>query len=68
MKTSVMIGYIVAQMTGAVIGCLPLLLIWDEQGSSIGYVSLFQERQVLALLSLANCLPRPHLFFIGTFL
>jgi len=37
MKTSVMIGYIVAQMTGAVIGCLPLLLIWNEQGSSIQY-------------------------------
>lgn len=32
-----MIGYIVAQMTGAVIGCLPLLLIWNEQGSSIQY-------------------------------
>jgi aquaporin Z len=37
MKTNVMIGYILAQMVGAVIGCLPLLLIWDQQGSSIGY-------------------------------
>jgi aquaporin Z len=37
MKTQAMIGYILAQMVGAVIGCLPLLLIWDQQGSSIQY-------------------------------
>jgi len=37
METSTMIGYIVAQMTGAVAGCLPLLLIWGKQGSSIQY-------------------------------
>ena len=37
MKTNTMIGYIVAQMIGAVIGCLPLLLIWKEQGRSIQY-------------------------------
>jgi len=32
-----MIGYVVAQMIGAVVGCLPLLWIWDKQGSSIQY-------------------------------
>ena len=37
MATSTMIGYITAQMIGAVIGCLPLLLIWGKQGSSIQY-------------------------------
>jgi aquaporin Z len=37
MKTSAMVGYIVGQMVGAVIGCLPLLLLWDKQGSSIQY-------------------------------
>ena len=37
METSTMIGYIAAQMIGAVAGCLPLLLIWGKQGSSIQY-------------------------------
>ena len=37
MHTSALIGYIIAQMVGAVIGCLPLLLIWGEQGQSIQY-------------------------------
>jgi aquaporin Z len=37
MATNVMIGYIAGQMIGAVIGCLPLLLIWGKQGSSIQY-------------------------------
>jgi aquaporin Z len=36
MHTSTMIGYIVSQMIGAVLGCLPLLL-WGKQGSSIQY-------------------------------
>ncbi len=31
-----MLGYIVSQMLGAVIGCLPLLL-WGQQGGSVGY-------------------------------
>ena len=37
MKTNAMIGYIVGQMVGAAIGCLPLLFIWGEQGRSIQY-------------------------------
>ena len=37
MKTDAMIGYVVAQMIGAVIGCLPLLFIWGDQGKSIQY-------------------------------
>ena len=37
MNTTTMMGYVIAQMTGAVIGCIPLLLIWGEQGSSIQY-------------------------------
>jgi aquaporin Z len=37
MKTNAMIGYIVGQMIGAAIGCLPLLFIWGEQGRSIQY-------------------------------
>ena len=36
MKTNTMIGYIVGQMIGAGIGCIPLL-IWGEQGKSIEY-------------------------------
>ncbi len=36
MKTYALIGYITAQMTGAAVGCIPLLL-WQEQGSSIQY-------------------------------
>jgi len=36
MTTGTMIGYIISQMTGAVIGCLPLLL-WREQGLSVHY-------------------------------
>ena len=36
MQTYTMIGYIVSQMIGAVLGCLPLLF-WGEQGSSIQY-------------------------------
>src|SRR5690349_1659965 len=37
MKTNAMIGYIVGQMIGAAVGCLPLLFIWGEQGRSIQY-------------------------------
>ena len=37
MKTNAMIGYIVGQMIGAAVGCLPLLLIWGQQGRSIQY-------------------------------
>ena len=37
MKTNTMLGYIVGQMLGAAIGCLPLLFIWGEQGRSIQY-------------------------------
>jgi aquaporin Z len=36
MKSYVMIGYVISQMLGAVVGCLPLLL-WHAQGKSIGY-------------------------------
>jgi aquaporin Z len=36
MKTHALIGYVIAQMIGAAIGCLPLLL-WGEQGQSIKY-------------------------------
>jgi aquaporin Z len=36
MKTHAVIGYIVAQMAGAVIGCLPLLL-WGDLGKSVRY-------------------------------
>jgi aquaporin Z len=36
MKTGVMIGYIISQMIGAILGCLPLLL-WGKQGSSIQF-------------------------------
>ena len=36
MKTSVMVGYVCSQLTGAVIGCLPLLW-WGNQGKSIHY-------------------------------
>ena len=37
MKTNAMIGYIVGQMIGAAVGCLPLLFMWGEQGRSIQY-------------------------------
>jgi len=37
METKTMVGYIAGQMIGAAIGCLPLLLIWGEQGKSIQY-------------------------------
>jgi aquaporin Z len=37
MHTNAMIGYIIGQMIGAAIGCLPLLFIWGKQGSSIQY-------------------------------
>jgi aquaporin Z len=36
MQTATMMGYVVSQMIGAVIGCLPLLL-WGEKGRSIQY-------------------------------
>jgi aquaporin Z len=36
MKTHAMIGYILAQMAGAAIGCLPLLL-WGDLGKSVRY-------------------------------
>lgn len=36
MKTHAMVGYIISQMLGAVVGSLPLLL-WGKQGSSVGY-------------------------------
>ncbi|NHA02420.1 hypothetical protein G7092_01360 [Mucilaginibacter sp. HC2] len=36
MKTKALVGYIISQMLGAVVGCLPLLL-WHEQGRSVGY-------------------------------
>ncbi len=36
MKTGALLGYIISQMLGAAIGCLPLLL-WKEQGKSIQY-------------------------------
>jgi len=36
MKTHAMVGYILAQMAGAALGCIPLLL-WGNQGSSIQY-------------------------------
>src|SRR5215831_2770294 len=34
MKTNAMIGYIISQCAGAILGCLPLLL-WKHQGQSI---------------------------------
>jgi aquaporin Z len=36
MKTEALAGYVISQMLGAVLGCLPLLL-WHDQGKSIGY-------------------------------
>jgi aquaporin Z len=36
MNTVTMIGYIISQMVGAILGCLPLLL-WGQQGRSIQY-------------------------------
>jgi aquaporin Z len=36
MSTRHMLGYIAAQLTGSVIGALPLLL-WGRQGASVGY-------------------------------
>ncbi len=36
MKTKALIGYIISQMLGAAVGCLPLLL-WRQQGRSIQY-------------------------------
>ncbi len=36
MKTGALIGYVISQMLGAAIGCLPLLL-WKGQGKSIQY-------------------------------
>jgi aquaporin Z len=36
MKDHALIGYIISQMLGAVVGCLPLLL-WGKQGASIAY-------------------------------
>lgn len=36
MKTTALIGYVAAQMLGAAVGCIPLLL-WRYQGSTIKY-------------------------------
>ncbi len=36
MKTHAMVGYILSQMTGAILGCLPLLL-WGSQGKSVKF-------------------------------
>ena len=36
MKTTALIGYVVSQLLGAAVGCLPLLL-WRQQGRSIQY-------------------------------
>lgn len=36
MKNHAVLGYIVSQMLGAVVGCLPLLL-WGRQGASVSY-------------------------------
>jgi len=36
MKLQALIGYIISQMLGAVVGCVPLLL-WHTQGKSVGY-------------------------------
>ena len=36
MKLKVMMGYIISQMLGAIVGCLPLLF-WGQQGKSVGY-------------------------------
>jgi aquaporin Z len=36
MKNHAVLGYIVSQMLGAVVGCLPLLL-WGRQGASVAY-------------------------------
>jgi len=49
MATNAMLGYIAGQMIGAAVGCLPLLLIWGQQGSSIQYgITLPGERGVWA--------------------
>lgn len=36
MKTHALVGYVIAQLIGAAIGCLPLLL-WGEQGRSVQF-------------------------------
>jgi len=36
MKTKALVGYVISQMLGAVIGCVPLLL-WGAKGSSVDY-------------------------------
>ena len=51
MKTNALIGYVLAQMIGAVIGCLPLLLIWDKQGRSIQYGITLPKSVGLGFLS-----------------
>lgn len=48
MKTSALIGYVIAQMTGAVVGCIPLLL-WGNHGRSIQYgITLPQNENIHA--------------------
>lgn len=37
MKSSTMIGYIIAQLIGGVLGTIPLLFLWGKKGESIQY-------------------------------
>src|SRR4030095_4549613 len=63
MKTNAMIGYIVAQMIGAVICCLPLLLIWDQQGMSIQYGITLPGKAGVGVAFLSEVLATAALIF-----
>jgi aquaporin Z len=40
MKDHALVGYVISQMLGAAVGCLPLLL-WGKQGESVAYGNTF---------------------------
>jgi len=63
MKTDAMIGYIVGQMIGAVVGCLPLLLIWGEQGRSIQYGITLPGKSGVGIAFLSEVLATASLIF-----
>ena len=62
MRTSAMIGYIVGQMIGAVIGCLPLFL-WGKQGSSIQYGITLPGKNGLWIAFISEVLATAALIF-----
>ena len=70
MRFSMMVGYIISQLLGAAAGCLPLLL-WGQQGKSIGYGNTIPVRHYYAAAFLGEtlttmCLITVIFIFVGS--